>query len=78
MKKLKNHKALLTKAIAESVNHGENRGAVEFEAADSANEKTQYIYRLLVHGQGIQPIPEDQVFQKPMTHKQAIRASKLK
>jgi len=76
MKKLKNEKALLKKAIAEGVKYGEERGAVVFEPTDSAEEKIEYIYRLLVHDKVIQPIPEDQVSQKSMQHKLAIWASK--
>ncbi len=78
MKKLKNEAELLKKAILEGVKYGEKRGVVEFEATDSANEKIQYIYRLLVHDKIMQPIPEDQVSQKSMKHKLAIWASKLK
>ena len=77
MKKLKNEKELLKKAIAEGVKYGESRGVVEFEATDSAHEKIQYIYRLLVHDSVIQAIPEDQISQKSMAHKRAIWASKL-
>jgi len=77
MKKLKNEKEMLKKAIVEGVKYGEKRGVVEFEATDSANEKIQYIYRLLVHDKVIQPIPEDQISQKSMMHKLAIWASKL-
>ena len=43
MKKLKNEKELVKKAIALGVEYGEKRGAVEFEATDSANEKLEYI-----------------------------------
>jgi len=78
MKKLKNEKELLKKAIAEGVKYGEARGAVIFEPTDSATEKIEYIYRLLVHDKVIQAIPEDQVSQKSMKHKIAIWASKLK
>ena len=78
MKKLKNEKELLKKAITEGVKYGEARGVVEFEATDSATEKIEYIYRLLVHDKVIQAIPEDQVSQKSMKHKIAIWASKLK
>ncbi|NOZ10187.1 MAG: DUF5062 family protein [Gammaproteobacteria bacterium] len=76
MKKLKNEKEWLKKAIAEGVKYGEARGAVEFESTDSAHEKIEYIYRLLVHDKVIQPIPEDQISQKAMRHKLAIWASK--
>ena len=77
MKKLKNEKELLKKAIDEGVKYAEKRGVVEFEATDSANEKVEYIYRLLVHDAVIQPIPEDQISQKSMRHKLAIWASKI-
>ncbi|MCW9047355.1 MAG: DUF5062 family protein [Gammaproteobacteria bacterium] len=78
MKKIKNEKELLKKAITEGVKYGEARGVVEFEPTDSATEKIEYIYRLLVHDKVIQAIPEDQVSQKAMRHKIAIWASKLK
>jgi hypothetical protein len=77
MKKLKNEKEMVKKAIIEGVKYGEKRGVVEFEPTDSAHEKILYIYRLLVHDKVIQPIPEDQVSQKSMMHKLAIWASRL-
>ena len=51
-------------------------GVVEFEATDSAKDKIEYIYRLLVHDKVIQGLPEDQVSLKSMQHKLAIWASK--
>ena len=78
MKKLKNEKELVKKAITEGVKYGERRGVVEFEPTDSATEKIEYIYRLLVHDKVIQAMPEDQVSQLSMKHKIAIWASKLK
>jgi len=78
MTKLKNEKELVKKAIAAGVKYGEDRGVVEFEATDSANEKIEYIYRLLVHDKLIQPIPEDQVSQKSMRHRLAMWESKKK
>ena len=78
MKKLKNEAELIKKAIAEGVKYGEARGVVEFEPTDSANDKVEYIYRLLVHDKVIQPIPEDQVSIKAIRHKLAIWASKQK
>ena len=77
MKKLKNEKEMIKKAILEGVKYGEKRGVVEFEPTDSADDKILYIYRLLVHDKVIQPIPEDQVSIKSMRHKLAIWASKL-
>ncbi|MGJ8686288.1 MAG: DUF5062 family protein [Spongiibacteraceae bacterium] len=78
MKKIKDEKEMVKKAIAEGVKYGEKRGVVEFEATDSAAEKIEYIYRLLVHDKVIQPIPELQVSQQAMRHKLAIWASKIK
>jgi hypothetical protein len=78
MKKIKNEKELVKKAIAAGMRYGEERGVVEFEATDSASEKIEYIYRLLVHDKVIQPLPEEQVSQVTMKHKLAIWASKLK
>jgi len=78
MKKLKNEKELVRKAIAEGIKYGEERGVVEFEATDSATEKIEYIYRLLVHDRVIQPIQQDQISQLAMKHRLAIWASKLK
>lgn len=77
MKMLKNEKEMVKKAIAEGMKYGEQRGVVEFEPTDSATEKIEYIYRLLVHDQVIQPIPQDQISQKSMKHRLAIWASKL-
>lgn len=78
MKKLKNEKELVRKAIEEGTKYGEKRGVVEFEATDSATEKIEYIYRLLVHDKVIQPVPQDQISQLAMKHRIAIWASKLK
>lgn len=78
MKKLKNEAELIKKAIAEGIKYGEGRGVVEFEPTDSANDKVEYIYRLLVHDKVIQPIPENQVSIKVIRHKLAIWASKIK
>ena len=76
MKKLKHEAELVKEAIRIGVEYGEGRGVVEFEATDSANDKLEYIYRLLVHDKVIQPLPEDQVSQKTMRHRLAIWASK--
>ncbi len=72
MKKLKHEKELLKRAIEVGVVYAEKRGAARFEPADSAEEKVRYIYRLLVHDNVIQPLPEDQVSQQTMGHKLAL------
>jgi isopropylmalate/homocitrate/citramalate synthase len=78
MNKLKNEKELVKKAIVEGVKYAEKRGVVEFEATDSASEKIEYIYRLLVHDKVIVAIPENKITQVTMKHKLAIWASKIK
>jgi hypothetical protein len=78
MKKLKNEKELIKKAIEMGVKYGEDRGVVEFEPTDSQALKVEYIYRLLCHDKVIQPLPEDQVSAQSMRHRLAIWASKAK
>ncbi|SMF56640.1 protein of unknown function [Alteromonadaceae bacterium Bs31] len=77
MKKLKNEKELVKKAIAAGTKYGEARGVVEFEPTDSATAKIEFIYRLLVHDKIIQPLQNDQISQASMRHRLAIWASKL-
>ena len=76
MKKLPNEAALLKEAIRLGMEYGEKRGVVEFESTDSANEKIEYIYRLLVHDKLIQPLAKLDVSQKAMRHKLALWVSK--
>ena len=76
MKKLRNEKELVKKALELGMKYGEQRGAVEWEPTDSHADKLEYIYRLLVHDKVIQPMPEDQVSQQSIRHKLAIWASK--
>ena len=78
MKKLKNEKELVKKAITVGMKYAENRGVVKFENTDSHSEKIEYLYRLLVHDGLITAMPEEQVSQKSMQHKLAIWISKLK
>jgi hypothetical protein len=72
MKKLKHEAELVKEAIRAGVKYGEERGVVEFEPTDSAKEKIEYIYRLLVHDKVIQPMPEEQVSQQSMRHRLAM------
>ena len=76
MKKLENEKELVKKAIALGVAYGEKRGVVEFEATDSAKEKTTYLYRLLVHDKLIQPLAKGQDNEPNMRHKLALWISR--
>lgn len=77
MKKLKNEKELIKKGIELGVRYAEKRGVAKFEGTDSANEKVEYIYRLLCHDKLIQPLPEIEVSQKSMRHKLALWAQKF-
>jgi len=76
MKKLKDEKELVKKAVLLGMSYAEKRGVAKFDATDSASEKVEYVYRLFVHDKIIQALPEDQVSQKSMAHKLAIWASK--
>jgi hypothetical protein len=76
MKKLKHESELVKEAIRAGVKYGEERGVVEFEPTDSAAEKIEYIYRLLVHDKVIQPLPEEQVSQQAMRHRLALWVSR--
>ncbi len=70
--KLKHEAELFKAAMVAGVRYAEQRGVVEFEPTDSASEKLLYLYRLLVHDQLIQPLPEEQVAEKSMRHKLAL------
>ena len=72
MKKLKHEKELVKAAIEAGVKYGEERGVVKFEPTDSAAEKIEYIYRLLVHDKVIAPLPEHEVSQQTMRHRLAM------
>jgi hypothetical protein len=72
MKKLKNEKELLKKAILLGQAYAKSRGVAQFEPTDSAAQKIEYIYKLLVHDKLIQPLPTEQVSQPNMQHKLAL------
>ncbi|HEY5789630.1 MAG TPA: DUF5062 family protein [Gammaproteobacteria bacterium] len=76
MKKLKHEAELLKLALNVGVRYAEQRGAVRFEQTDSAHEKVEILYRLLVHDKLMQPLPETQVSQQAMRHKLAIWISR--
>ena len=66
----------MKEAVRLGMEYGEKQGVVEFEPTDSANEKIEYIYRLLVHDKLIQPLVKLDVSQKAMRYKLALWASK--
>ena len=67
---------LVKEAIRLGMEYRKKRGVVKFEPTDSANEKIEYIYRLLVHDKLIQLLAKLEVSQKAMRHKLALWASK--
>jgi Domain of unknown function (DUF5062) len=71
MKKLRHEHELYKAALAAGIQYAEGRGAVEFEATDSASDKALYVYRLLVHDKIIAPMPEEQVSEKTIRHRLA-------
>ena len=71
MRKPKEEAELFKAALAAGIRYAEGRGAVQFEATDSASDKALYIYRLLVHDKLITPMPEDQVGEKTIRHRLA-------
>ena len=75
MKKLKNEAGLVKKSIHVGMLYAEKRGVVKFEATDSANQKIEYLYRLLVHDKLIQPLAKNQLSLPNMKHKLAIWVS---
>ena len=75
-KKLANEGELLKEGIRLGMAYGEKRGVVEFEPSDSANDKIEYVYRLLVHDKLIQPLAKSDVSQGAMRHKLALWASR--
>ena len=76
MKKIKNEAALVKKAIRVGMLYAQKRGVAKFEASDSANEKIEYLYRLLVHDNLIQPLAKDQLALPNMKHKLALWVSR--
>src|SRR5256885_5217860 len=71
VKQLKHEGELFKAALLAGVQYAEGRGAVQFEATDSASAKALYVYRLLVHDKLIAPMPEDQVGEKTIRHRLA-------
>ncbi|GAA4879418.1 DUF5062 family protein [Ferrimonas pelagia] len=60
MKKLKNEKELLKKALQVGQDYAVKRGYKTFGPTDSADQKAECIYRLLVNDKLLTPLPADQ------------------
>ena len=76
MKKLKHEAELVKEGLRVVMKYAQSKGAVQFEATDSAKDKIEYVYRFLVHEKQIQPLAKDQESQPNFKHKIAIWMSK--
>ncbi len=76
MKKLKHEHELIKEALTVGMKYAEDRGVAEFEATDSAKDKIEYVYRLLVHDKIIQPLAKGQESQQNIKHKLCLWISK--
>ncbi|MFT4937054.1 MAG: hypothetical protein ACI88A_000063 [Paraglaciecola sp.] len=72
MKKIPNESQLLKKALVVGEAYAKNRGYQTFSATDSAKEKVECIYRLLVNDKLVTPLPSDKEDLLSMKHKLAI------
>jgi len=76
MKKLKNENELVKKAIDIGEKYAKNRGYTGFSATNSAKDKVESLYRLLVNDKLIHPLAIDDEDQPHMKHKLALWISK--
>jgi len=76
MKKIKNEAQLIKKAIEVGERYALKRGYKQFSATNSAKQKIESLYRLLVNDKLIVPVPPDKEDQIIMKHKLAIWISK--
>ena len=72
MKKLKNEAELLKKALVIGEKYAVNRGYNSFSATNSAKDKIESLYRLLVNDKLIQPLAVENEDQLNMKHKLAL------
>jgi hypothetical protein len=75
MKKVKNEVQLVKKALEVAERYATLRGYSTFKPTDSANEKVECLYRLLVRDKLIVPLPVDQENGPNMKHKLALWVS---
>jgi len=76
MKKYKHEADLVKEAIRVGMVYAEKRGVAKFEATDSAKNKIEYIYKLLVHDKLMQPLVRDQQDLPHMKHKLSLWIAK--
>lgn len=66
--KIKNEVQLLKKALEVGEKYAINRGYAQFHPADSAKDKVECLYRLLVNDKLIVPLPLEQETGPNMKH----------
>ena len=76
MKKLKNEAQLVKKAVELGEAMARKLGYTGFSPTDSANQKIEALYRMLVHHKLVQPLAKDQEDLLSMKHKLALWISK--
>ena len=76
MKKLKNEADLVKKAVEVAEKYAVNRGYNGFASTNSAKDKIESLYRLLVNDKLIQPLAVDDEDQPHMKHKLALWIAK--
>ncbi|MEY8215204.1 MAG: DUF5062 family protein [Colwellia sp.] len=76
MKKLKHEAELLKKALVIGEKYAVNRGYKNFAATNSAKDKVESLYRLLVNDKLIQPLAVNSEDQPNMKHKLALWIAK--
>ncbi|USD38899.1 MULTISPECIES: DUF5062 family protein [Ferrimonas] len=69
MSKIKNEKALLKKAMQIGEAYAVKAGYHSFSGTDSADQKVECIYRLLVHDKLLTPLPQEQENGVNMKHR---------
>jgi len=72
MAKLKNEALLVKEALRIGEAYARTRGVGEFEQTDSASQKAEYLYRLLVHDGLVTALAKDREDLPNMKHKLAL------
>jgi len=72
MSKIQNEAELVKEALRVGMSYAEKRGVAKFDDTDSATDKLEFVYRLLVHDKLIQPLQNDQLSQKAIRHRLAM------
>ncbi|WP_062266479.1 DUF5062 family protein [Endozoicomonas arenosclerae] len=76
MKKLKNEGELVKEALRIGAIYAQKRKVGQFEPTDSAKQKIEYLYRLLVHDKLIQPLVKGEESEPNMKRKLALWISR--